>query len=142
MLKVLNKESTQKTPEEVKASDRAEKEQKIKMKLDEVQFFFQEIKKTQNERGKLINKKQGSSPKVRELDQIITEGVTDLGKEIDLVRALYLELGKDLVELEAIQRKFNELSFQENSESHGAGANLIQRSYQDGHSELQDMSLL
>lgn len=111
------------------------------MKLSEVGFLAAEIAKTQKERDQAV-KKAGKNQKVKELDEIIREGVVDLTKEVERLRRIYAELGKDPADLAKIEKTVATLVFQEDIDGIGYGAKLSKNISQDESCELKDLSLL
>lgn len=113
---------------------------KAKRKFNEVGFLADEIKKAQLDRDKIL-KKSGRNNKTGELEAIIKEGVLDLTKEVEELRRLYAEIGKDPAELSKIEKVVATLVFQEDIDGEKYNTKLLQPKESLGN-ELSDMSLL
>lgn len=115
--------------------------EKANIKKVEVDILANEIANVQTERAALL-KKSSKSKKIDELGAIIKEGVVDLTKEVQELRRMYAELGKDPSDLTKVEHIVATLVFQEEIDGSGTGIILNKGSTDEEYCELKDLSLL
>ena len=115
--------------------------EKANIKKVEVDILAKEIANVQTERAALL-KKSSKSKKIDELGAIIKDGVVDLTKEVQELRRMYAELGKNPSDLTKVEHIVATLVFQEEIDGSGTGIRLNKGSTDEEYCELKDLSLL
>lgn len=135
-------------PEDRTPEQRARDQQKAELKarhshkVTEIECYFDEIYKLQRDRSKLITKGKGESGTVHEQSQHISEGLSDLENEIEILKKILVELGEPLTQAESFNSRCSLLKFQEDTDGYEGNGKVTIKLSKGDESELQDFSTL
>lgn len=129
-------------------AQRQAEDQRLEQKIDrefkegEIGCFFIEIQKIQKEREDLSKKGQSYSPKFKQLNSEIAEGIADLEKEIQAYKKMLQNQGQPSIKAEEFLRRWAEIRYKEDTLGHVAGGKVSLRPRDEETSELQDLSMI